>query len=84
MKPLLEVLQGKPLTPSPIWLMRQAEGICLEYRETRQKAGSFLDLCFNPDLASEVTLQPITRYGLDGAILFSDILIVPKLLGQES
>lgn len=83
MKPLLEVLQGKPLTPPPLWLMRQAGRYLPEYRETRQKAGSFLDLCYNPDLASEVTLQPITRYGFDGAILFSDILIVPKLLGQE-
>ena len=83
MKPLLEVLQGKALTPPPLWLMRQAGRYLPEYRETRQKAGSFLDLCYNPDLASEVTLQPITRYGFDAAILFSDILIVPQLLGQQ-
>ncbi len=77
-----EVFKGSSLSPPPIWLMRQAGRYLPEYREVRAKAGSFLDLCYNPVLAAEVTLQPIRRYGFDAAILFSDILIVPDALGQ--
>ncbi|MEZ5926215.1 MAG: uroporphyrinogen decarboxylase [Hyphomicrobiaceae bacterium] len=79
---MLQVFSGKNLTPPPIWLMRQAGRYLPEYREVRARAGSFLDLCFNPELATEVTLQPIRRYGFDAAIIFSDILVVPWALGQ--
>ena len=82
-KPLLRTLSGEPVHPAPIWLMRQAGRYLPEYRRTRKAAGSFLDLCLTPDLASEVTLQPIRRYGFDAAILFSDILVVPYGLGQK-
>lgn len=81
-KPFIEVLKGKPLAEPPFWYMRQAGRYLPEYRETRAEAGSFLDLCFNPDLATEVTLQPLRRYDMDAAILFSDILIIPHGLGQ--
>jgi uroporphyrinogen decarboxylase len=80
---LLRVLGGDPLSPPPIWLMRQAGRYLPEYRATRARAGSFLDLCYNPALAAEVALQPIRRYGFDAAILFSDILVVPDALGQS-
>jgi uroporphyrinogen decarboxylase len=79
---LSQVFSGKTLSPPPIWLMRQAGRYLPEYREVRARAGSFLDLCFNPELAAEVTLQPIWRYGFDAAIIFSDILVVPWALGQ--
>ena len=82
-KKLIAALQGESVEPPPIWLMRQAGRYLPEYRATRVQAGSFLDLCFAPDLAAEVTLQPIRRYGLDAAILFSDILVVPHALGQD-
>src|ERR687890_714007 len=82
-KPLLRALQGEAIWPPPLWLMRQAGRYLPEYREIRRQAGSFLDLCYNPDLATEVTLQPIRRFGFDGAILFSDILVIPHALGQD-
>jgi uroporphyrinogen decarboxylase len=82
-KPLLRALRGERVSPSPIWLMRQAGRYLPEYRETRATAADFLDLCFSPELAVEVTLQPIRRYAFDGAILFSDILVVPHALGQK-
>lgn len=80
---LLDVLKGNPRSRMPVWMMRQAGRYLSEYRATRAKAGSFLDLCYNPELACEVTLQPIRRFGFDGSILFSDILVVPHALGQD-
>ncbi|MDP9839257.1 uroporphyrinogen decarboxylase [Neorhizobium huautlense] len=80
---ILEVLDGKTVSPPPIWLMRQAGRYLPEYRATRAQAGSFLDLCYNPELAAEVTLQPIRRYGFDASILFSDILVIPDALKRN-
>ena len=80
---LLRVLAGEAAWPPPVWLMRQAGRYLPEYREVRAAVGGFLELCYTPALAAEVTLQPIRRYGFDAAILFSDILVVPDALGQS-
>ncbi|MEQ1753548.1 MAG: uroporphyrinogen decarboxylase [Micropepsaceae bacterium] len=82
-KPILRVLAGETVSPQPIWLMRQAGRYLSEYRDLRAKAGDFMKLCFTPAYAAEVTLQPIHRFGFDGAILFSDILVIPHALGQK-
>ena len=81
-KPLLRALHGEVLALPPVWLMRQAGRYLPEYRALRQRVPGFLDLCFSPELAAEVTLQPVRRFGLDAAILFSDIRVVPHGLGQ--
>src|ERR1700754_5312335 len=80
---LLNVLHGEPVWPPPVWLMRQAGRYLPEYRALRAQAGEFLSLCLNPEFATEVTLQPIRRYGFDAAIIFSDILVIPYALGRS-
>ncbi|MDZ7711072.1 MAG: uroporphyrinogen decarboxylase [Roseovarius sp.] len=82
-KPILRALAGETLPTPPIWMMRQAGRYLPEYRATRAQAGDFLSLCYNSDLATEVSLQPIRRYGFDAAILFADILLVPQALGAD-
>ncbi|MCP1336497.1 uroporphyrinogen decarboxylase [Futiania mangrovi] len=82
-KPLLRALSGEALPTPPVWLMRQAGRYLPEYRKVRAEARDFLDLCYSPDLATEVTLQPIRRYGFDASILFADILLIPDALGQQ-
>jgi uroporphyrinogen decarboxylase len=81
-KPFIDVLAGRRQAVPPLWMMRQAGRYLPEYREVRTKAGSFLDLCFTPELAAEVTLQPIRRFNFDVAVIFSDILVVPYALGR--
>ena len=82
-KPLLSVLKGECLSPPPMWLMRQAGRYLPEYRALRAEKGGFLELVYDSPTAAEVTLQPLHRFGFDGAILFSDILIVPYAMGQD-
>ncbi|MBT3767361.1 MAG: uroporphyrinogen decarboxylase [Rhodospirillaceae bacterium] len=82
-KIFLQALKGVPLTPPPVWLMRQAGRYLPEYKELRTKAKNFLNFCYTPEMAVEATLQPLRRYDLDAAILFSDILVIPDALGQS-
>ena len=82
-KLILRALRGEVLPTPPIWMMRQAGRYLPEYRATRAQAGDFLSLCYNSDLAAEVTLQPIRRFGFDAAILFADILLLPQALGLD-
>lgn len=82
-KKIMQVLNGQPVWPLPIWIMRQAGRYLPEYRQIRSSVSGFLELCYTPKLAAEVTLQPIRRFGFDAAILFSDILVVPDALGLK-
>ena len=82
-KTILRALAGETLDTPPIWMMRQAGRYLPEYRATREKAGDFLSLCYNSELAAEVTLQPLRRYDFDAAILFADILLIPQALGAD-
>ncbi len=83
MSPLTNCIKNKDTKTNPIWLMRQAGRYLPEFREIRKKNTDFIDLCLNSDLASEITLQPIKRFGFDGAVIFSDILMLPYGLGQK-
>ena len=81
-QPLINVLTGRKSERRPVWFMRQAGRYLPEYRKVREQAGSFLELCYSPELAAEVTLQPLRRYDLDAAIIFADILVVPHAMGN--
>ena len=84
MKSLLQTLNGKVISPPPVWLMRQAGKAFAGIQQfTISRAKTFLDFCYSPDMAVEATLQPVLRYGMDAAILFSDILVIPDALGQQ-
>src|SRR3954469_20107488 len=80
-KRLVETLQGRKTSRPPFWFMRQAGRYLPEYRELRKSTNGFMDFCFTPDKACKATLQPIERFGMDGAIIFSDILVIPHALG---
>lgn len=82
-KPFLKVFAGESVSPPPVWMMRQAGRYLPEYREVRSGISSFLEFCYSPDAATEVTLQPLRRYGFDASILFADILVIPDALGQK-
>jgi uroporphyrinogen decarboxylase len=82
-KPLLRVLNGERIDSVPVWMMRQAGRHLPEYREVRARARDFLDFCYSPSLAAEATLQPVRRYGMDGAILFADILLILDAMGRN-
>jgi uroporphyrinogen decarboxylase len=82
-KPFLKVFAGEAVSPPPVWMMRQAGRYLPEYREVRAGIGSFLEFCYTPEAAVEVTLQPLRRYGFDASILFADILVIPDALGQK-
>ena len=82
-KLIIRALNGEKLSTPPVWMMRQAGRYLPEYKATRSLAGDFLSLCYNPELATEVTLQPIRKYGFDAAILFADILLIPQALGAK-
>src|SRR6185436_10057630 len=81
-QPLMNVLAGRKSERRPVWFMRQAGRYLPEYRKVREQAGSFLELCYSPELAAEVTLQPLRRYDIDAAIIFADILVVPHAMGN--
>ena len=83
MSPITNCIKNKDIKKNPIWLMRQAGRYLPEFREIREKNQDFIKLCLSSDLASEITLQPIKRFGFDGAVIFSDILMLPMDLGRK-